>query len=248
MAIEDNRVITTNMEEIFLLQSMDGGGSGGGGGGFDGKYLVIEAAPDQQYGKPSISVGAGSVATHANGFVSGLESISGNTNTFTFGNTNVNTAAGTMIVGNSNASLASSNKENGLQANLIVGSSNELSELIYDNNGAEVQINGYRAGYLHEGYFYKKLNYIEANKIPYNVYGCIYIDLLEIDDTDDYKGKYIYLSDGLHSFFSLIGLGYKISTGFNKGNIIVGELNKIQSGSGTNSAWSNGLFGTSNQI
>ena len=38
MAIEDNRSITTNMEEIFLLQSIDGGGAGGGGGG--GNYLT----------------------------------------------------------------------------------------------------------------------------------------------------------------------------------------------------------------
>lgn len=247
MAIEDNRIFNSNAEEIFLLQSMDGGGSGGGGG-FNGKYLVIEGAINQKFGEPSISMGTDSYASGVNSIVAGVESVSGNSATYTFGNNNLNTAAGTMMVGTGNKSLASNAERYHINGNLIVGNNNELSELIYDNNEEEVNISGYQVGYLNDGYFYNCLDFIDDNKITfYNNY--IYIDLLTIESETNYEGKYLYINDNLYSFSQLVNnLNYKISQSFNKGNIIVGEYNKLRSGSGQNTAWGNGIFGSSNEI
>ena len=247
MAIEDNRIFNSNAEEIFLLQSMDGGGSGGGGG-FNGKYLVIEGAINQKFGEPSISMGTNSYASGINSIVAGIESVSGNSATYTFGNNNLNTAAGTMMVGTGNKSLASSGERSHINGNLIVGNNNELGELIYDNNEEEVNISGYQIGYLNDGYFYNCLDFIDDNKITfYNNY--IYIDLLTIESETNYEGKYLYINDSLYSFSQLVNnLNYKISQSFNKGNIIVGEYNKLRTGSGQNTAWNNGIFGDSNEI
>jgi len=89
MATVDNRNITTNMEEIFLLQSMDGGG-GSGGGGFNGDYLLIKATPNQYYGIPSIAMGDGTdeSITYASGksaIAVGTDTVSANDYTYSFG-------------------------------------------------------------------------------------------------------------------------------------------------------------------
>lgn len=90
MAIDDNRIFNTNMEEIFLLQSMDGGGSGGGGS-FNGKYISINSALNQVHGFNSLSIGK--------------DNISATARTFTFGRNNINLFDDTLILGDENIAV-----------------------------------------------------------------------------------------------------------------------------------------------
>ncbi len=129
MAIEDNRSITTNMEEIFLLQSIDGGGAGGGGGGFNGSYLTIGAAVNQQYGIPSVSVGEGSFASGINSFAYGYNNVAGNFNSFSLGVSNTNLQQNAYMIGNGN--FGEPGSQNGY-ANLYFGETNITDANIID--------------------------------------------------------------------------------------------------------------------
>jgi len=237
MATVDNRSITTNMEEIFLLQSMDGGGSGSGGG-FNGKYLAIEAALNQQFGEPSISMGTKSYAAKYGSIVVGTDSKSGEYNTITFGNNNVNTSYESLVLGNSNEIHMTYPARPEIAGLIVGGHNNKLYPILYDSNYNRITIEGVVPVYYFEGSFYESLDYVNPTTPENNK---IYVDLLS--DTDN---RYLYYNDELFSFQALKNLGWIIPDTSILG-IISGENNVYRIGS--NNDWACVYsFGDANKI